>query len=189
MKCTLSLEGVQVVPEGVCWFSLLQDAQVAEFLHLRFLRLPLPHRDHHLYKHIWSSTSQVSPQCWNCGKWCRPISLKLARNKPRTTVLCWTKDTWAAFTEMYWTLTDKDLWSGKSPKIPPPKWDRCSSWPWLLGCWLGVCPERRWGGRSLHPSKPLAHPEETETEKQTLMRPRTNNHHSCSSVVWCNHHK
>ncbi len=49
--CTLSLEGVQVVSEGVCWFSLLQDTQVAEFLHLCFLRLPLPHRDHHLNKH------------------------------------------------------------------------------------------------------------------------------------------
>lgn len=49
--CTLSLEGVQVVSEGVCRFSLLQDAQVAEFLHLHFLRLPLPHRDHHLNTH------------------------------------------------------------------------------------------------------------------------------------------
>lgn len=48
---TLSLEGVQVVSEGVRRLSLLQHAQVAEFLHLHFLRLLLPHRDHHLNAH------------------------------------------------------------------------------------------------------------------------------------------
>lgn len=63
VKCTLSLEGVQVVSEGVCWFSLLQDTQVAQFLHLRFLRLPLPHRHHDLKKNN-SKISQMPPQHW-----------------------------------------------------------------------------------------------------------------------------
>lgn len=45
---TLSLEGVEVMSEGVCWFTLLQDTQVSKFLHLCFLCFPLPHCDHHL---------------------------------------------------------------------------------------------------------------------------------------------
>lgn len=45
---TLSLEGVQIMPEGVCWFTLLQDTQITKFLHLCLLCLPLPHCDHHL---------------------------------------------------------------------------------------------------------------------------------------------
>lgn len=56
---TLSLEGVQVMPEGLSWLPLLQDAQVAEFLHLRLLRLPLPHGDHHLNTHQHTLT----PNC------------------------------------------------------------------------------------------------------------------------------
>lgn len=45
---TLSLESVQVMPECVCWFSLLQDTEVTQFLHLCFLSLSLPHCDHDL---------------------------------------------------------------------------------------------------------------------------------------------
>lgn len=62
VRHTLSLEGVQVVSEGVCRFSLLQDTQVAQFLHLRFLCLPLPHRNHDL-KNNKSKISQMPPQC------------------------------------------------------------------------------------------------------------------------------
>lgn len=46
--CTLSLEGVQIMSEGVCWFTLLQYTEITKFLHLCFFRLPLPHCDHHL---------------------------------------------------------------------------------------------------------------------------------------------
>lgn len=50
VSCTLSLEGVQIMSEGVCWFTLLQHTKVSQFLHLCFLCLPLPHCDHHLIK-------------------------------------------------------------------------------------------------------------------------------------------
>lgn len=65
VKPTLSLEGVQVMSEGVCWFSLLQDTQVAQFLHLRFLCLPLPYRDHDLKK---KKVIIISPKLLICHR-------------------------------------------------------------------------------------------------------------------------
>lgn len=119
-KHTLSFEGVQVMPESVCWFSLLQDTEVTQFLHLCFLCLLLPHRDHDL-KENKSSIFQIPSKCWETSQ---------------TTMI-------------------------KHPK----QTDSPSLWE----CWLGVCRERRWGGKSLHRLEPQAHPEETDEDSVKIL--------------------
>lgn len=82
VSCTLSLEGVQVVSEGVCWFSLLQDAQVTKFLYLCFFRLPLPYCDHHLNTHKQLYHQQQQQSGVNCVQLCVSKNPEITDNPP-----------------------------------------------------------------------------------------------------------